>query len=92
MRTSLSRAVSATSFTDFSSINSSMCFCLFRTRRIRFCASDGGDGGGGGSVVVVAEPAVHSLSGLKPQYRGRSGDRGSGGYRIGATGRTVLIK
>ena len=43
-------------------------------------------------MVVVAEPAVHSLSGLKPQHRGRSGDRGSGGYRIGATGRTVLIK
>lgn len=65
---------------------------LHRTRRIRFGASDGGDGGAGGGVVVVVDPSVRSLSGLKPHYRGRNGDRGSGGYRLGATGRTAFIK
>ena len=43
-------------------------------------------------MVVVAEPTVRSLSGLRPHYRGRNGDRGSGGYRIGASGRTAIIK
>ena len=63
-----------------------------RTRRIKFGSSDGGDGGAGGSVVVVAEPSVRSLSGLRPHYRGRNGDRGSGGYRLGTSGRTAIIK
>ena len=42
--------------------------------------------------MVVADPAVRSLSGVKPLYRGRNGNRGSGGYRLGATGRTTTIK
>ena len=65
---------------------------MYRTRRIRFGSSDGGDGGTGGSVVVIAEPALRSLSGLKPQYRGRNGNRGSGGYRLGAAGKTTIIR
>lgn len=43
-------------------------------------------------MIVVTDPSVHSLSGLKPHYRGRNGDRGSGGYRLGSTGRTAFIK
>ena len=43
-------------------------------------------------MVVMAEPAVRSLSGLKPHYKGRNGDRGSGGYRLGASGKTAIIK
>lgn len=41
---------------------------------------------------MLADPTVRSLAGLKPQYRGRNGDRGSGGYRLGATGQTAIIK
>ena len=67
-------------------------YTLYRTRRIRFGTSDGGDGGSGGDVIVLADPTVRSLAGLKPQYRGRNGDRGSGGYRLGASGRTAIIK
>ena len=65
---------------------------MYRTRRSRFGSSDGGDGGAGGSVVVIAEPALRSLSGLKPQYRGRNGNRGSGGYRLGAGGKATIIR
>ena len=43
-------------------------------------------------MVIVAEPSVQSLSGLTPHYRGRSGERGRGGFRVGATGKTVTIK
>lgn len=43
-------------------------------------------------MIVVTDPSVRSLSGLKPHYRGRNGDRGSGGYRLGSTGRTAFIK
>ena len=68
------------------------CNTVHRTRRIKFGSSDGGDGGAGGGVVVVAEPAVRSLSGVRPHYRGRNGDRGSGGYRLGASGKTAIIK
>ena len=63
-----------------------------RTRRIRFGSSDGGDGGTGGDVVVIAERSVRSLSRVRPHYRGRNGDRGSGGFRLGASGRTAIIK
>ena len=42
--------------------------------------------------MIVAEPSVQSLSGLTPHYRGRSGERGRGGFRVGATGKTVTIK
>lgn len=66
--------------------------CVCRTRRIRNGPSDGGDGGSGGGVVLLAENAVPSLSGLKPHYRGRNGERGRGGYRLGGTGRTSIIK
>ena len=43
-------------------------------------------------MVVLAEPSVRSLSGLKPLYRGGNGNRGSGGYRLGAIGRPAIIK
>lgn len=43
-------------------------------------------------MVIVAEPSVQSLSGLTPHYRGRSGERGRGGFRVGATGNTVKIR
>ena len=65
---------------------------MCRTRRIRNGPSDGGDGGLGGGVVLLAESAVRSLSALKPQYRGRNGERGRGGYRLGGSGRTAIIK
>ena len=82
---------SYTHVTCFRSI-SIITYLVYRTRRIRFGASDGGDGGAGGGVVALAESSVRSLSGLKPLYRGRNGDRGSGGHRIGGTGRTAVIK
>ena len=43
-------------------------------------------------MVIVAESAVRSLSRLKPHYRGRNGERGGGGYRVGASGKATIIK
>ena len=43
-------------------------------------------------MVIVAESSVRTLSRLKLHYRGRNGERGSGGYRVGASGKTTIIK
>ncbi len=54
---------------------------------------DGGDGGPGGSVVLVADPSLRDLSGLRTRRRIRAGrgSNGGGGGRHGAAGADVEL-
>ncbi|HET7745155.1 MAG TPA: GTPase ObgE [Gaiellaceae bacterium] len=54
---------------------------------------DGGDGGRGGDVVVLADPSLRDLSGLRgvKNVRARSGGNGTGKKRHGADGRSVEL-
>jgi GTP-binding protein len=54
---------------------------------------DGGDGGRGGDVVLVADPALRDLSGLRAprRFRGGSGEPGRGALKHGAMGETCEL-
>src|SRR5436305_11190395 len=54
---------------------------------------DGGDGGPGGSVVLVADPDLRDLSGLRTRrwIAAGKGGHGGGGGRHGAAGKDVEL-
>ena len=54
---------------------------------------DGGDGGRGGDVVLVADPDLRDLSGLRARrrFRAESGGNGRGARRHGADGGDVVL-
>ena len=54
---------------------------------------DGGDGGRGGDVVVLADPSLRDLSGLRgvKVVRARRGGNGTGKKRHGADGRSIEL-
>ena len=55
---------------------------------------DGGDGGRGGDVVLVADPDLRDLSGIRPgkTYRAGRGENGRGAGKHGADGADVELR
>lgn len=55
---------------------------------------DGANGGRGGSVVLVADPAVHTLLAFhtRPHLKAGSGGAGKGDHRTGADGADVISR
>ena len=64
----------------------------FREAYTRFGGPDGGNGGRGGNVVLVADGALRSLSGLQTNYKAEAGDRGQGGQSFGRNGKDMILK
>ncbi len=64
-----------------------------REKFVPFGGPDGGDGGDGGSVVVIADPAITSLSMFrhKRYYRAGNGEHGKGKKKQGKKGDALKL-
>jgi GTP-binding protein len=70
------------------------CVSILREKFKPFGGPDGGNGGHGGDVVLVVDPAVHTLLDFhfRPRLKAPSGTGGAGGNRQGASGTDLVVK
>lgn len=69
------------------------CVSFRREKYVPFGGPDGGDGGKGGDVVLVADPALHSLMDFRYRrhFRAERGQHGQGANRHGAAGADLRL-
>lgn len=90
----------ATSFIDVVAVHAvagdggNGCASVHREKFKPLGGPDGGNGGRGGSIVLVADPAVHTLLEFhrRPHLKAGSGAPGRGGHRTGADGADVVAR
>jgi GTP-binding protein len=70
------------------------CVSILREKFKPFGGPDGGSGGHGGNVLLVVDPAVHTLLDFhfRPRLRATNGTGGAGGNRQGANGADLVVK
>jgi GTPase len=67
---------------------------ILREKFKPFGGPDGGNGGHGGNVLLVVDPAVHTLLDFhfRPRLRAPNGTGGAGGNRQGANGSDLVVQ
>ncbi len=70
------------------------CVSILREKFKPFGGPDGANGGHGGGVLLVVDPAVHTLLDFhfRPRLKAENGTGGAGGHRRGATGADLVVK
>jgi GTP-binding protein len=70
------------------------CVSILREKFKPFGGPDGGNGGHGGNVMLMVDPAVHTLLDFhfRPHLKATNGTGGAGGNRQGATGADLIVK
>jgi GTP-binding protein len=70
------------------------CVSILREKFKPMGGPDGGNGGHGGAVLLVVDPAVHTLLDFhfRPRLKAENGTGGAGGHRRGATGADLVVK
>ncbi len=70
------------------------CVSILREKFKPMGGPDGGNGGHGGAVLLVVDPAVHTLLDFhfRPHLKATNGTGGAGGHRQGASGTDLIVK
>ena len=70
------------------------CVSILREKFKPMGGPDGGNGGHGGAVLLVVDPAVHTLLDFhfRPRLKAGNGTGGAGGHRQGAGGADLVVK
>ena len=70
------------------------CVSILREKFKPMGGPDGGNGGHGGNVMLMVDPAVHTLLDFhfRPRLKAANGTGGAGGNRQGATGADLIVK
>ncbi|HKE66372.1 MAG TPA: GTPase ObgE [Micromonosporaceae bacterium] len=70
------------------------CVSILREKFKPFGGPDGGNGGHGGDVLLVVDPAAHTLLDFhfRPRLKAPNGTGGAGGNRQGANGADLVVK
>ncbi|WP_051366022.1 GTPase ObgE [Hamadaea tsunoensis] len=70
------------------------CVSILREKFKPFGGPDGGNGGHGGGILLVVDPAVHTLLDFhfRPHLKAPNGGGGAGGNRDGAKGQDLILK
>lgn len=70
------------------------CVSILREKFKPFGGPDGGNGGHGGNILLVVDPAAHTLLDFhfRPHIKATNGTGGAGGNRDGANGGDSILK